>query len=95
MTTITREDVERVARLARLKLTGAEQEAFTAQLNSILEYIQKIDQLDLEEVVPTAHVLPLSNVYREDETAPGLPQDAALQNAPEQEQGMFRVPKIG
>jgi len=91
---ITKKEVEHVALLARLELTEEEKEVYTQQLNSILEYVHKLDRLDTNEVIPTAHVLPLRNVFREDVTTAGLPQEKALENAPEQHDGFFKVPKI-
>jgi aspartyl-tRNA(Asn)/glutamyl-tRNA(Gln) amidotransferase subunit C len=91
---ITKKEVEHVALLARLELTEEEKEIYTQQLNSILEYVHKLDRLDTGKIAPTAHVLPLRNVFREDVATPGLPQEKALENAPEQDNGFFKVPKI-
>ena len=93
---ITKKDVEHVARLARLALTEEEKERYTAQLESILEYIDKLNQLDTSQVAPTTHVLPLSNVWREDIAEPtrlGLAEDI-LKNAPESEGSYFKVKKV-
>ena len=93
---ITKKDVEHVARLARLALTEEEKERYTAQLESILEYIDKLNQLDTSQVPPTTHVLPLSNVWREDIAEPtrlGLAEDI-LKNAPESEGSYFKVKKV-
>ncbi|MEW6661043.1 MAG: Asp-tRNA(Asn)/Glu-tRNA(Gln) amidotransferase subunit GatC [Bacillota bacterium] len=92
--TITKQDVEHVALLARLALNDEEIEAYTQQLNSILGYMEKMNALDTKGVEPTAHVLPLKNVFREDVNKPGLPQDEALVNAPDKEAGQFKVPRI-
>lgn len=91
---ITRKDVEHVALLSRLELTDSEVEKFTGQLNAILGYIDMLNRLDTDGVEPTAHVLPLKNVMRADEVRPSLPRELALANAPEQEDGYFKVPKI-
>jgi aspartyl-tRNA(Asn)/glutamyl-tRNA(Gln) amidotransferase subunit C len=91
---ITREDVEHVAELARLELTAAEKEQFIAQLNSILTYIEKLSELNTAGVEPTSHVLPMSNVFRDDEVRPSLDRDRALQNAPQQSHFFFKVPRI-
>jgi len=91
---ITRQDVEHVARLARLALTEAEIEQFTEQLTVILEHAAQVSALDTAAVAPTAHPLPLVNVFRPDEPRPCLPRDAALQMAPAEEDGRFRVPRI-
>lgn len=91
---ITRQDVEKVALLSRLEFAEAELETFTGQLNSILDYAGMLECLDTADVKPTAHVLPLQNVLRADEVRPSLPQELALANAPEAEDGYFKVPKI-
>lgn len=91
---ITREDVEHVAALARLELSAAEKDQFIAQLNSILTYIEKLSELNTTDVEPTSHVLPLSNVFRDDEVQPSLDRDRVLQNAPQQSHFFFKVPRI-
>lgn len=91
---ITRQDVEHVALLSRLELAETDVEKFTGQLNAILDYADVLKQVDTEGVEPTAHVLPLKNVMRADENRPSLARDLALSNAPEQEDGYFKVPKI-
>lgn len=91
---ITRKDVEKVALLSRLEMPEAELEAFTGQLNAILEYAESLDKVSTEGVQPTAHVLPLKNVLRKDEVKPSLARELALSNAPEQEDGYFKVPKV-
>jgi aspartyl-tRNA(Asn)/glutamyl-tRNA(Gln) amidotransferase subunit C len=89
---ITRDEVLHVARLARLELTEEEVERFTEQLSAILEAVEKVSQLDLSDVEPTAHPLDVLNVWADDEPRPSLPQDDALANAPEREAGFFKVP---
>ncbi len=91
---ITREEVEHVARLARLELTEEEKERMRAQLDSILQYMEKLNELDTTAVEPTSHVIPLVNVMREDELRPSLPQEEALANAPDRQDVFFRVPRI-
>ncbi len=91
---ISKEQVEHVAMLARLELTEAEKETYTEQLNSILEYAAVLDKLDTKDVPPTAHPLPLHNVFRDDVVKPSISQEEALANAPDQEDGFFKVPKI-
>jgi aspartyl-tRNA(Asn)/glutamyl-tRNA(Gln) amidotransferase subunit C len=91
---ITQEDVEHVAELARLELAAAEKEQFIAQLNQILTYMEKLNELDTTGVEPTSHVIPLSNVLREDEVRPSLDREAVLQNAPEESHFFFKVPRI-
>jgi len=89
---ISREEVEHVARLARLALTEEELERFQEQLSAILEAVGKVDELDLSDVEPTAHPLDLSNVWAADEPRPSLDVEEALANAPDREGGYFRVP---
>lgn len=91
---ITRGEVAHVARLARLEMNEEEMEQFTGQLNAILEYADRLNKIDTKDILPTAHVLPQKNVFREDKTRPGLPREEALANAPEEEDGMFRVPRV-
>jgi aspartyl-tRNA(Asn)/glutamyl-tRNA(Gln) amidotransferase subunit C len=91
---ITRADVEHVARLARLALTEDEITRFTDELGNILEHAADLATLDLADVEPTAHPLPLTNVMRPDEVRPSLPRDEVLAEAPAVEDGRFRVPRI-
>ena len=87
-------DVKYVAHLARLALTPEEEKQLGAQLGNILGYIEKLRELDVTNVEPTAHAVPLVNVTRADEIRPSLPQEDALRNAPKQAGGLFVVPKI-
>ena len=91
---ITRADVEHVARLARLALAEDEVEQLTVDLGGILEYAEDLAALDLDGVPPTAHPLPLENVFRPDVVGPTLDRDEVLAQAPEAEDGRFRVPRI-
>jgi aspartyl-tRNA(Asn)/glutamyl-tRNA(Gln) amidotransferase subunit C len=91
---ISRQEVEHVARLARLELTDDEKLTFTRQLSSILTYMDQLKTVDTTGVEPTATVLPVTNVFREDEVQPSLSQEQALANAPDQSGGFFRVPRI-
>ena len=91
---LTLEDVEHVARLARLRLSPAELEKMRDQLSNILDHFQMLQQIDVSTVPPTAQVTDLVNVLREDEIRPSLPHEQALANAPEQQDGMFRVRAI-
>ncbi len=91
---ISKQEVEHIALLARLKLTEEETDLYTEQLNSILGYAAMLEQLDTENVKPTAHAVELFNVLRDDEVKPSLAQEKALKNAPEAEDGFFRVPRI-
>lgn len=88
------QEVEHVARLARLELSEPEKERMRAQLDSILSYIDKLNELDTSAVEATSHVLPLTNVFREDEVRPSLSQEESLANAPDRHDLFFRVPKI-
>ena len=87
-------DVKYVAHLARLALTLDEEKKLSAQLGSILGYIEKLRELDVTNVEPTAHAVPLVNITRTDEIRPSLPHEDALRNAPRQSNGLFIVPKI-
>ena len=86
--------VRRVALLSRLELSDQEVTQFSTQLSAIVEYIEKLNELDTGNVEPLAHCLPVHNVLREDIPKPSLSNDAALVNAPERENEYFKVPKI-
>jgi aspartyl-tRNA(Asn)/glutamyl-tRNA(Gln) amidotransferase subunit C len=87
-------DVQYVARLARIALTPAEEEKFGAQLSQVLGYIEKLNQLDVSGIEPTAHAVPMVNVVRLDEVRASLTNQEALRNAPAKANGLFMVPKI-
>jgi aspartyl-tRNA(Asn)/glutamyl-tRNA(Gln) amidotransferase subunit C len=87
-------EIGHVALLARLKLSDDEKEQFSRQVGSILDYINKLDELDIKDVEPTAHILKVRNVFREDKSRPSLPREKALHNAPESNGNFYRVPKI-
>jgi aspartyl-tRNA(Asn)/glutamyl-tRNA(Gln) amidotransferase subunit C len=91
---ISKEEVQHVARLARLHLSPEELERMREQLDVILAYIDKLRELDVEGVEPTSHAVPLVNVMRDDAVAPCLSQEAALANAPNRAGEFFRVPRI-
>jgi aspartyl-tRNA(Asn)/glutamyl-tRNA(Gln) amidotransferase subunit C len=91
---LTPEEVEHVALLARLKLSGQERERFTTQLNSILEHFEQLRQLATTGVPPMSHAVPMLNVLREDMPAPSLSPEEALRNAPDQARDCFRVPRV-
>lgn len=91
---ITPNDVEHVANLARLELSDAEKLQFTDQLNAILNYVEKLNSLDTENVEPTSHVLPITNVMRTDERQASLPIEKVLLNAPDAEDGQIKVPAV-
>ncbi len=94
MMSITNKDVQHVAKLARLNLSADEEQMFTEQLNAILQYAEKLNELDTEGVEPTTHVLPVSNVMREDVERESLPIEKVMLNAPEEEDGQFKVPAV-
>ena len=87
-------DVKYVAHLARLQLTPDEERKFGAQLGQVLGYVEKLKELDVTGVEPTAHAMPLVNVTRADAVRPSLPHEEALRNAPATANGLFIVPKI-
>jgi aspartyl-tRNA(Asn)/glutamyl-tRNA(Gln) amidotransferase subunit C len=91
---ISVKDVEHVAKLARLDLSETEKQQLNEQLNAILKYAEKLNELDTEHVNPTSHVLYLSNVMREDEERPSSPLEKVLINAPEEEDGQIKVPAV-
>jgi aspartyl-tRNA(Asn)/glutamyl-tRNA(Gln) amidotransferase subunit C len=91
---LTPDTVRQVAHLARLALSDAEVELFTRQLNDILSYVEKLNELDTRDVPPMAHVLELNNAFRADEVTASLPLDEALANAPDQQRHSFAAPKI-
>ncbi len=87
-------NVQYIAHLARLHLTPEEETTFGAQLGHVLGYIEKLKELDVSSVEPTAHAVPLVNVTRSDESRPSLPHEEAMRNAPAKANGLFIVPKI-
>ena len=91
---ISLEEVEHVARLARLALGPEEKERYRRELDAILAYIDKLRGLDIEGVEPTSHAVPMTNVMRDDEPRPSLPLSEMLANAPDPHGDFFRVPKI-
>ncbi len=88
------EEVEHIAELARLDLTGEEKARFREQLSSILDHVARLQALDTAAIPPTSSVLPPRSVLRADEPRPGLGLEALMQNAPDQEAGQFRVPPV-
>lgn len=91
---IDRAEVEHVARLARLKIDDADVEKLTDQLNNILSYMEKLNELDTSAIEPMAHALPLSNAFREDKVRPSFEPDDTLANAPEKDRTFFLVPRV-
>lgn len=93
-TSLTRQDIEHLARLARLDLTDEELSTYGEQLSVILDSVATVSQVASGDIEPTTHAVPMTNVYREDVVRPGLSRDAALAGAPAAEDGRFRVPQI-
>jgi aspartyl-tRNA(Asn)/glutamyl-tRNA(Gln) amidotransferase subunit C len=91
---LTLDQVRWVAHLARLDLSENELETMTRELSAILEYVDQLQKINTEHVEPLAHPLPIHNVFREDELAPCLPVDAALQNAPDRRGDFYVVPAV-
>ena len=89
-----REDLQHAVKLARIELTAEEKARLGTQLSDILKYVDKLNELDVEGVEPTAHAVPLTNVLREDEPREPLSHEAAMRNAPKTANGLFIVPKI-
>lgn len=92
---ISRDEVEHIARLARLSFDGEELERFQHDLSQIIDYVQTLGELDLSGLEPTAHAVEVKNVLRPDEPRPGLSRESALANGPAVEEGQFVVPRIG
>lgn len=91
---VTIKDVEHIASLARLKFTDEELENFTGQLNKILEYMEKLNELDTKTVEPLSHPVESVNVFREDNVKQSTDRKDALKNAPDTDDEFFRVPKV-
>jgi len=91
---LSREDVRHVARLARLRFSDDEEERMAEELGQILDYVEKLDELDTSGVPPMSHVLDVTNVYREDKIEARTDQEHALEPAPETEGGYFQVPAV-
>ncbi|MCZ7399230.1 MAG: Asp-tRNA(Asn)/Glu-tRNA(Gln) amidotransferase subunit GatC [Candidatus Methanoperedens sp.] len=94
---IAKKDLEHIAWLSRLELSEEDMEKYTPRLNSVLDYFGELDEVDTEGVEPTYHVLPINNVFREDEInapAKSLTQEEALSNAPKKQDGFFKAPRM-
>lgn len=91
---LSTDDVRHVARLARLALTDEEVEALRGELSDILAYAELVGEVATDDVPPTAHAYPLTNVWRDDEPQPSLSPAAAISTAPQAEEGRFQVPRI-
>ncbi|BCJ42568.1 aspartyl/glutamyl-tRNA(Asn/Gln) amidotransferase subunit C [Actinoplanes ianthinogenes] len=94
MAAISREEVAHLARLSRLAVTEEELDRFAGQLDVILQSVARVGEVAAEDIPPTSHSVPLTNVYRDDVPQPSLTQDAALSGAPDAYEGRFRVPRI-
>lgn len=94
MPNISRDEVAHLARLARLAVTDAELDMFAGQLGVILESVASVGEVAADDIPPTSHAVPLTNVFRRDLVRPGLTQAQALDGAPAAEDGRFRVPRI-
>jgi aspartyl-tRNA(Asn)/glutamyl-tRNA(Gln) amidotransferase subunit C len=91
---LTRDEVEKVSLLARLKFTDEELDRMTAQLGQVVDYVHQLAELDTEEVEPMAHAVELTNVFRPDEVRPSLPRAEALANAPKRDEECYLVPAV-
>lgn len=91
---ISKDDVQYVAGLARIHLRDDEIDSLTADLEKILQYVDKLSALDTNDVEPTSHVLPLKNVHREDKVRPSFTQEEAMKFSVEQHEGSYKVPKV-
>jgi aspartyl-tRNA(Asn)/glutamyl-tRNA(Gln) amidotransferase subunit C len=95
---ITRTDVEKIAELARLELTSEESDLFTEQLSSIITHVEKLNELELDDVQPMSHCVQAGGdaelALRDDQVRPGIGQQLAIENAPDPEAGYFRVPRV-
>lgn len=91
---ISRDEVQHVAQLARLDFTEDEEEQMAEEMSQILDYVDKLDELDTSGVPPMSHVLDVTNVFRKDEIESRIDQEQALEPAPERDGGYFQVPKV-
>ena len=91
---ISREEVEHVSRLARLSLNDDELDSLTGEMDAILDYVEQLNSLETEGIVPTAHAVPMENAFRADECRPGFSTEQALSNAPDATENAFRVRRV-
>lgn len=91
---VTRQTIEHVANLARLNLTENEKDSLTSEMEEIISWVDKLNELDTSGVKPMEHVIPMKNVFREDKVEQSLERDKILANAPVAEDGCFKVPKV-
>ena len=94
MAAISREEVAHLARLSRLAVTEQELDQFAGQLDVILQSVARVGEVAADDILPTSHSVPLTNVYRDDVPQPSLTQEEALSGAPDAYEGRFRVPRI-
>ena len=91
---LTRQEIAHLARLSRLAVTDEELDLFAGQLDAVLDAVAKVGQAPVDDVAPTTHAVPMTNVFRPDVVRPSLPRDVVLAGAPAAEEGRFRVPRI-
>jgi aspartyl-tRNA(Asn)/glutamyl-tRNA(Gln) amidotransferase subunit C len=91
---VTKKDVEKIAELAKLKFSDEELESFTPQMNEILSYMEKLNELITENIEPLSHPIDQTNVFREDKLKPSISTEDALLNAPSKDDQHFKVPKV-
>lgn len=91
---ISNDEVTYVAKLARLEFDAGETDKMAGELAAVLDYIDTLNEVDTTDVAPTEHILPVKNVFRKDEIGKPLPNDVALANAPDTENGCFKVPRV-
>lgn len=91
---ITRTEVEHVSRLARLALSEEELDSFTGEMDAILDYVEQLNALDTNGIIPTSHAVPMENAFRPDEIRPGFTTEQALSNAPDATDNAFRVRRV-
>ena len=94
MSTLSRKDVAHLARLSRLAVTDEELDLYAGQLSAVLDAVAQVQKAPVDDVPPTTHAVPMTNVFREDAVRPSLPRDLVLDGAPAAEDGRFRVPRI-
>lgn len=94
MKKVTKETIEHIADLARLKISEAEKEKLTVDMEKIISYVDKLNELDTSDVKPMEHVIPIRNILREDVVTGSFERDKLMENAPSQEDGCYKVPKV-
>ena len=91
---VSKEDVKHIAKLSKLNLTQEELEKYTNELSSIVDFANELSNINVEGIKPTAHILDIKNVFRKDEVKEFKDIDGLMQNAPDKERGMFKIPKV-